>query len=344
MPLFTRDTTFLVPNSLISNYDVPDSFTFKAYNELGVLVDTDTTTSVADTQTSRGKKITVHYTVNLPDVKGDYSVEFEIVDGAKEFVHTESLYVGDAEYTNDVYTIDDSISIDIVEDLGDNLRARLFDVNTELDSSNIVLNSPGKFNLDLSNVSVSLDPYRLMVQGDEGHIFIRVFRVNPSILGALEDLRTFVDRLNRELRIDSLNFEDIDYLVWLRHGKDEFNSIPTATDFSMIKAEGPIRQMWLDCSEEVALRVRYIEEGLTSYSYNGASITLDVEVTQFLEQQASLMRDRINEAGQRLKASLWERGITGGDGQWTTAHRAIASIGLSSSYATGHYSRLFFGR
>lgn len=339
MAAVSRETAFVVPTTLIEDYATPDSLPFSVYNESNTLVDRGMANDVTGTSIARGNKIRVRYIVNLPDVAGDYAVEFDI---DSKFAHTDTVYVdGVPECTKDHFTMDDRIEVELVENLGPTINAKLYRDNHAVENAATVVGSTVR--VDLSNVAVSLDPYNLIAEGDNGYVNIRVWKVNATILGAMEDVRVFVDRLNRKLRIDGLQFEDTDYLLCMRTGKDEFNAIPAATDFNMTKAEGPIRALWVLSSQEVVLRTRYLEEGLTSYSYNGAAVTLEVETTSFLETQANTLKEQLQERGEALKRALWQRGVTGGDGQWTTAHRALSANGFSLSPVSGRRS-LLYGR
>lgn len=186
--------------------------------------------------------------------------------------------------------------------------------------------------------SPRLEPCSLLIGGASGYTDHRIFHTNPSILSAARDLRTYVDRLNRRLRLDSLQFADSDYLLWLMLGRDRLNAITPVTAFTMTAATGPIRQYWLMAAQVEALRTRYLEEALTQYDYSGAGVNLTVDITQFLESQAQVLETRLEQATQ-MKTIMAMRGLVSGSGRWSLRNKNTGVIGLTLGPVTGHRRR-----
>lgn len=328
----SRESRFTIPDSVVeSSYDIPDSVKWNLYKG-DLWVDNGVTSFIGGSPNSRGIRILARYDFDMPEEHGEYDLEFVFDD--INFVANEKISIEEAvEELLDEYTIDGELEVELdLDDVGDNPTYTVYQGNTKVvddrpDASDCLV-------LDVSHIDPTLDPLQVIVEGTEGYFHFRVFRINPSILLVLNDLRKYIDRLNMNLRIDSLKFTNGDYLFWLQHGRDRFNSIPMATNFTMTEAEGPIRDLWLVCSQVEALRTRYLEEGLTTYSYGGASVTLDVDVTTFLESQASTLETRITDEGQRLKTSLHTRGVRGGSGKWSTKNFVTGAAGRTIGIAS----------
>ena len=284
-------------------------------------------------------RVEVVYDLELPDTPGEYSLAFVVgsMYSYTEIIEVEAGY----ESFSDHFSIGASLAVPVDAALGSNPGWTLYKGNTELGGGTATGVSVS-LNLDTLKLAVSLDPAILVMANSSGdYTDHRVWRINPTILLAMNDLRTYLDRLNVEKRIDNLRFTDADYLLMLLHGRDRFNSIPTPTNFSMINASGVIRNLWLDAARIVALRTRYLEEGLSNYSYSGAGVTLETDVTQYLEQLASTLEQRLQDEGQRVKTYLNSRGAVNGSGQFPTRNRNIGVIGVTLGPLTASRRQLY---
>lgn len=194
------------------------------------------------------------------------------------------------------------------------------------------------YNLSTTNLAPTLTPYVAIFREQNGQDYFmrRIFLMTPVMLKALEELRTYLDRLNRQMRVDSLKFSDTDYIAWLQSGRDHFNAIGKQTNISMINAQGAIYSFWLKCAEIIALRVKYLEEGLTSFNYSGSAVQLDIDVTQFIDGLLSKLEGEVDQHLPPLKEQLYRNGITNSDGsQVIPAGYARGATGLTISPVTG---------
>ena len=318
-------------------FSVPQGLDYTLYSPSGVLVYSAQTSDAS--RTLRGDVYAVTTDVlthneleGLGEGIYDLYIEIDLPNGDTFHFHEKVGKDPETEVPTDWFTRSDELEVELPTGLrtGGTFDGKyeLFEGNTSVGSGN---HNANLLTLDLEEVDVSLDPFTLLLESGTSFETYRIWKLNPSILLAVADVRSQIDRLHRNLKIDSLEHEDTDYLLWLRVGKDRFNGIPLTTDLSMTAAEGPIRSMWLDCVMLTALRVRYLEEGLTNYEYSGAAVNLTVDVTQYLESLASLMESRIQEDGARLKTDLHKRELTTGPGNWSVGGETLGVIGQTAS-------------
>lgn len=200
------------------------------------------------------------------------------------------------------------------------IKADVYRENTLVSSTQLNTDANGRVELGIPDgtLSPSLIPYTVIftdLDVQKGNfITVQHYSITPVILNAMTELRTYLDRMNTQLRLDSLHFADEDYLTMLKGGMDLYNVLGRSTDINMTAARGPIYGFWMICSQLVALRTKYLEEGLTSFDYQGAGIQLSVEVTQFIEAQSSFLEAQLDKAIDNHKALLHKKGTTTGDG------------------------------
>lgn len=303
----------------------PDNVELMVYDHDNILILKTIAEEVGSCPVSNGLMLFITYEVEgLPD--GQYKVVFLASLSKGQYSASDDLYVETPHLE-----ITDKYSIYNIVTIPNSYACKwsLFDKNNKI-SSGETNEADKTFSIDLSTVNMRLDPYLLVTEDQLGNYTDqRIFYICPSILGAIKDLRTYIDRLNLKLRLDSLYFSDSDYLFWLMSGRDRFNGLPLYTNFSMTGATGPIRDMWLLCSQISALRVKYLEEGLTSYQYSGAAVSLDIDITPYIEQYVSALESRLAEEGQRLKTQLHNKGQIEGSGEWTMANSNIGTFGMT---------------
>ena len=347
---------FNIPSSALNgaSYAAPNGYSYELFDPDFLVVHIGQTFDTAAASTPTGWRVSTSLltqaVIDALEPGSEYTAQITVpLDESRTFMSNHPVEVEpDVQPLEDVCSIRDSVTVHPPTELAENGTFfgtyQLFEGNRLLSERDFSADGADALNIDLSDVSESLDPSTLLLEHGNDYADLRVFRVNPSILSALRDLRDFTDRLNREIRMDSLEFSDGDYLNWMRHGRDRFNSIPIPTDIDMTEAEGPIRSMWLACSQLDALRTRYLEEGLTQYDYSGAGSTLTVDVTQFLESQAANLETRINDEGLRLKNDMHNRALVHGPGKWHAGRAVTGATGLSWSPVTGRGHLLSTGR
>lgn len=161
----------------------------------------------------------------------------------------------------------------------------------------------------------------------------KVFVVNPSILMAAEDLQDEINKARSHLGYKPV-FSTEEMLTYLRIGADRFNGYANVTKFTMTNATGPVRAFWLSFSKIVALRSQYMAEGEAAFDFQGQSVSLQVDRTQFYETLASAEENAINDPARQFKAILSKRGQIAGDGNVDPTalnFGAIACVGVGLS-------------
>lgn len=211
--------------------------------------------------------------------------------------------------------------------------------------------------IDTSLLGVSLAPYQLiwkywattnsaMVYQDNADFWV----VNPSIMGAVNDVRAKVNKARTTLYGQpDLLYPNPTILTWLRRGADAFNiAYGQFSSFTFTNALGGIREFWLLEAELAALESQYLAEGEKAFQFQGAAITLDVDRTQYLDNAASKIQSRLDNELKLIKTNLIIKGNTSGDGSVdpsVLAPGAIGTVGITITPASmwGRYSP-FYGR
>jgi hypothetical protein len=195
--------------------------------------------------------------------------------------------------------------------------------------------------IDTSPMGVSLVPYSIIwkywasnnasvVYQERADLFI----VNPSLLGAVHDMKAKVNKARTTLygRPDLL-YPVPTCLTWLRRGGDAFNgAYGQFTNFTFTNALGIIREMWLLEAELAAIQSQYLAEGEKAFSYQGAQISLEVDRTSYLDTAANAIQSRLDNELKSIKTNLIIKGNTSGDGSADpTALRAgaIGAVGIT---------------
>lgn len=156
-----------------------------------------------------------------------------------------------------------------------------------------------------------------------------LFIVSNSQLTVISELKNFFDRLCQEKRLPSLEYTLSDYTRWCQQGMDMFNAQGLFTTFTMINATDGIRYWWYICSIICALRSMYMYEGQRSFNFSGQSVTLDVDITPYLQSMADTLQGQWDSEKLTFKQQLKQYGLTGGDGNMATASFQYGAVGLS---------------
>lgn len=216
----------------------------------------------------------------------------------------------------------------------------LYKDNVLVDSQTLPADDNGAVShvVQTSGLDPDLTPYMATFRedGTANYQTRRIFVMTPVVMRAMEEIRTYLDRLNKQMRIDSLKFTDSDYVAWLQSGRDRFNSFGKVSYITMLNAQGAIYHLWLVCSQITALRVKYLEEGLTSFNYSGSAVQLDVDVTQYIEGLLSRLEEELESNLRPLKEQMYKNSSNIGDGsQQIKGGYARGATGLSISPVTG---------
>ncbi len=160
----------------------------------------------------------------------------------------------------------------------------------------------------------------------------QAFIATPVILDAVQDMQTWLNRAYIDSGLQpGTTFQPVDYIKYLRLGRDAFNAAVKPTNFSMTAADGPIRWFWIGYSCAAAARSQLLAEGMKAFDYSGQVVQLNIDRTPFWEQAASAMEGQLLEQVKPFKDNLWKRGNIDGDGSNALSLRrgAVGSAGIT---------------
>ena len=172
----------------------------------------------------------------------------------------------------------------------------------------------------------------------------RVFITNASILSAAADLRLLINKSFTTIaHQEDMLFTEPLLLSYLRSGRDYFNGAGTGmlTAFTMLNAQGSIREFWIRCSAIAALRAQYLGEGEKAFNFSGQAISLDVDRTQYYQGLIDMLKSELDQELKPFKQNLIKKGIIGGDGNLDPnlglrqRIGAAGAVGITLSPATG---------
>lgn len=165
----------------------------------------------------------------------------------------------------------------------------------------------------------------------------QAFIVTPIIMDAAQELQNWLNRAYIDGGLDpGTTFTPLDFVKYLRTGRDAFNAAAVPTNFTMTAADGPIRWFWLAYSSIAAARAQYLAEGMKAFNYSGPATQLDVDRTQYWEQVAAGLEQAVDQNVKPFKDNLAKRGNTEGDGSNSLSLKpgAIGCIGISRHRAS----------
>lgn len=199
---------------------------------------------------------------------------------------------------------------------------------------------------DTASLEESLEPYTVVwnygLNSQPNNVYSEtasLWITNPSILQAINDVKAKINKARTTLygQPDTL-FPAETIMLWLRRARDSFNGAHGVfTSFTMTNAKGPIREYWLMWAEIGAIESQYMAEGEKAFNFSGASISLDVDRTGFLDSAASKIQSRLDNEFKAFKQNLIYKGQTRGDGSADPsklAPGALGSVGLTLTAAS----------
>jgi hypothetical protein len=207
--------------------------------------------------------------------------------------------------------------------------------------------------IDTTNLPVSLVPYQVVWQfwNAPGQTFresCSLYVVNDSILSAIEDVKSKINKARTTLfGTEDSQYPSSEIVKWLRRGADAFNgAYGQFTSFTMTNAQGPIREFWLLYAEKYALESQYLLEGEKAFNFSGASVTLDVDKTQYLDNMIGKIQSTLDAEVKALKVNLIIRGNASGDGSvdvMQSSGAALGGVAISITPASIYNSGLYYG-
>ena len=111
-----------------------------------------------------------------------------------------------------------------------------------------------------------------------------VYVMNSAMMLAVNDMRMYLDKA-RNYDIDpSLRWTDAELAHFLMSGLQRFNTAnPSITGFNIMTYPKQMFYMLVKLAEYEALNALYLAEGMRSFSFSGASTTLEVNRTQYIQ-------------------------------------------------------------
>lgn len=191
-----------------------------------------------------------------------------------------------------------------------------------LDTTNLVVNAIEPFTLIWR---YSQSAYPTQVYSEHADFWV----INPSISLAINDLKATINKARTTLygRPDLL-YPANNVLTFLRRGRDLFNGFKGYfTNFTMINAQGPIREYWLLISSMLALEAQIGGEIEKSFEFQGQAIELRVDRVPMLEAWIGRIQKRIDDEMPNFKTQLINKGNTGGDGSQDPSQLQAGAMG-----------------
>ena len=206
-----------------------------------------------------------------------------------------------------------------------------------------------------NNLPVSLQPYKIIwkfwnVPHQTYREYSSLWIVNPSIINAIEDVKSYVNKARQTLYgTPDSQYPSTEVMKWLRRGMDMFNgSYGIFTGFTMTNALGPLREFWLMYAQKFCLESQFLLEGEKQFDFQGAAISLNVDRTGMLDSMIGKLQGVLDQEVKPFKQNLIIKGNTDGDGSgdgtgdFSKAKRGnLGAVGLSihpaSVYGGGIY-------
>lgn len=251
-------------------------------------------------------------------------------------------FQGDTSYLSIVLAKQwDSVSVDVYDSIGNAL------VGSVPISENYRVSSGFYYQAAFitDTLPARLDPYIVSwkyknqvgpTNRDTGQLFL----VNASIMRAVKSIESMVMKAKTTLS----GFQDELFTVngivsMLARGRDAFNGASgLLTHFTMVNADSFIREYWLRYTEVACLEAQYLLEGEKAFNFTGASISVDVDRTQYYQGLAQEIKTALDNDVKNLKANLIKKGLSGGDGSLAGlgAPGSTGIVGISISAASNY--------
>ena len=233
-----------------------------------------------------------------------------------------------------------STSFSAITDVEDVATVQIFRENRLLHTVNdvtseIVGNDERHWSFSISAQNIGADPqleaYNVLWTTRDNTQADHLYVYTPTMFSAMEELNGLINYVNTKFRLDDLVVDRSQLAAFLKVGADKFNATGLPTTFDMTAAASTIRYWWLMCSQAYALRILYLAEGMRSFNFSTQSISLDVDLTQYIESQASALESAIESGLPQLKQTLHKRGALGGDGSLGSIApgRVSAAVGIT---------------
>jgi hypothetical protein len=176
--------------------------------------------------------------------------------------------------------------------------------------------------IDLTGLPASLVPFSVVWTVDGVPDVSGLFAINPSIHMAMKELHGIINKTNTDWQVDWITFVPEQLITYLLMGAGLFNAEHLPTNFNMLNAEQPVRNLWLTWSAIHAFRIQSFTGIQTDFQFSGASLNLDVDRASKFQSAAELLESSIKDTMRNLKTALAKKGISAGDGSYASIYSA----------------------
>ena len=213
---------------------------------------------------------------------------------------------------------------------GSVVNVDLYQANTLLKSSSVATSSglvhpdgvQFTSDIDLTGMPASLVPYSVVWTVDGVPDVGALFAINPSIHRAMKELHAIINKTNTDWQVDWITFVPDQLITYLLMGAGLFNAEHLPTNFSMLNAEAPVRNLWLTYSAVHAFRIQSFTGIQTDFQFSGASLNLDVDRASKFQSAAEMLENSVKDSMRNLKTVLAKKGISAGDGSYASIYSA----------------------
>lgn len=190
------------------------------------------------------------------------------------------------------------------------------------------------YQFDATQLRANLMPHAALWDIDGVKEIAPIFVINPSVYMAMRELHDYVNKNCSDWATRELTFVPEQLIGALWNGACMFNSEVLASDITMLNAQGPVRNFWIQYSAVWLLQSQVLNGIETDFSYSNASVTLDVDRASKYQQFADALEASLRERLRPVKVAMAKRGHLTGDGSaniMSLRHGAIGTVGLSLS-------------
>ncbi len=127
---------------------------------------------------------------------------------------------------------------------------------------------------------------------------IMVYVVNTTCIKIMNDMRRYVDRIRNNDVIPQLRITDLDLMHYTIQGVEYLNAIPPSNIGFNLANLPPMFNFYVQKAGAMQLlEAQYLAQGMTSFEFNGQSVQLTQDITQYIMQTIDMIRQDVSSAG-----------------------------------------------
>ena len=132
-----------------------------------------------------------------------------------------------------------------------------------------------------------------------------LYIVSGKAMMIVNNMRRYLDKA-RNFDIDpSLRWTDAELIHFVTVGLNRFNvALPNITNYTISSFPGNYIYVIEKCAEHEALNALYLAEGMRAFEFTGASVTLNVDRTQYIQTKMDEIGNWLNENLTKIKTLL----------------------------------------